>query len=91
MDSGLLLDLNLFNSHIGIHHRSLLNGICKSLVVINGVSVRLDGDLLFDPRFNHSILFHFVLQIQYNTINSIQTQKEMTYSDCFYSPCIACG
>lgn len=58
----LLLDFNLLNSHVRVHGSCLLDCLCQSLVVINRVTVRLDGNLLLHPCFNNSILFRLVLK-----------------------------
>lgn len=39
-----------------------LNRFSQRLVMIDRISVRLDRNLLFDPRLNDAIPFSFVLQ-----------------------------
>lgn len=31
--------------------------------MVDGIAVRLDGDLLFNPRFHHAVAFRFVLKV----------------------------
>lgn len=39
-----------------------LYGLSERAVVVDGVSVGLDGDLLLDARLHHSVAFRFVLE-----------------------------
>lgn len=50
-----------------------LYGLSERSVVVDGVSVRLDGDLLFDASFYHAVSLRLVLCI----LNHVLLMHEM--------------
>lgn len=61
----LLLNLNFLHRHVRVHSCGLLYGLCQGPVMINWVTVGLDGNLLFHSGFYDAISFSFILKPKY--------------------------
>lgn len=56
----LLLDLDLLDRHVRVHRCCFLDGLGERAVVVDGVSVGLDGDLLLHAGFHHAVALRLV-------------------------------
>ena len=61
-----------------------LNGLGQSFVVIDGIAVRLDGDLLLNPRFHHAVAFRFVLKVKIVLKQDLAEGRFLTYGNGFH-------
>lgn len=55
--------------------------------MIDRIAIRLDGNLLFDTRFDHSISFSFVLKCKYFNVSFkrlINSHVSTTYGNGFH-------